>query len=693
MDEMLLEALKYIDPAALIYDDWIRVGAALKEEGFPCSVWDDWSSRDSARYHSGECARRWDTFGITNDKTVYGGTIVKMAMDNGFVPSHGDMTVLNWDDEISDDWEPYERKDSLITDKAWLDTEAEENQLHKSTESWNDTGSIDELIRYINLLFLPDDNVGFVYHSEFNKEKNKWDPYDHGVQVKASKLLESLEKAKKKDGDITRAIYTYKKEGGAWIRPNPLDGKGFSNKNVVAWRYSLIESDSMPIPQQIAIIRELQLPVKALIYSGGKSVHALVHIDAQNVNEYKQRVDKLYAECKKNQFVVDESNKNASRLSRMPGVWRGDKKQYILAENIGQPSWQAWIDYLEDVRDTLPDTENLNASLDAPHDLTPELIADTLRVGHKMLIAGPSKAGKSFLLMELAIAIASGTEWLGKKCRRGKVFYINLEIDKNSFLTRFEELFDALHINRKEAEEIQIWNLRGKTPPLNELAPRLIRRIRDGGFSAIILDPIYKVLTGDENNARDMSAFCNQFDRIATETGAAVIYVHHHSKGSQIGKRSMDRASGSGVFARDPDALLDMVELAHEAEDGDKTAWQLEATLREFKPWFPVNLWFDFPIHIFDDSGILKDRAIRDGFTELNENRSEKKASAKDKAVEAYEELIEWGEDGAVPLADIAAKIGKSVRTVRDYFKEMDDEYEIIWGGRWGGSKTSVKKR
>ena len=40
-----------------------------------------------------------------------------------------------------------------------------------------------------------------------------------------------------------------------------------------------------------------------------------------------------------------------------------------------------------------------------------------------------------------------------------------------------------------------------------------------------------------------------------------MIYCHHHSKGAQGGKRSMDRASGSGVFARDPDAMLDMTEL------------------------------------------------------------------------------------------------------------------------------------
>lgn len=75
------------------------------------------------------------------------------------------------------------------------------------------------------------------------------------------------------------------------------------------------------------------------------------------------------------------------------------------------------------------------------------------------------------------------------------------------------------------------------------------------------IDPIYKVITGDENSADQMANFCNQFDKVCTELGCAVIYCHHHSKGSQGSKKSMDRASGSGVFARDPDALLDLIEL------------------------------------------------------------------------------------------------------------------------------------
>ena len=58
-----------------------------------------------------------------------------------------------------------------------------------------------------------------------------------------------------------------------------------------------------------------------------------------------------------------------------------------------------------------------------------------------------------------------------------------------------------------------------------------------------------------------MANFCNQFDRICDQLGTATIYCHHHSKGSQGQKVASDRASGSGVFARDPDACLDLIEL------------------------------------------------------------------------------------------------------------------------------------
>jgi RecA-family ATPase len=191
-----------------------------------------------------------------------------------------------------------------------------------------------------------------------------------------------------------------------------------------------------------------------------------------------------------------------------------------------------------------------------------------------MLISGPSKAGKSFALIELCISIAEGVPWMGLEVETGGVLYVNLELDRASCLHRFQDVYQAMGLRPRNMDAIDIWNLRGRSTPMDKLAPKLIRRAQKKGYTAVIIDPIYKVITGDENSADQMAKFCNQFDLICARLGCAVIYCHHHSKGSQGQKASMDRASGSGVFARDPDALLDMIELpvseALQKAEGDR---------------------------------------------------------------------------------------------------------------------------
>ena len=92
----------------------------------------------------------------------------------------------------------------------------------------------------------------------------------------------------------------------------------------------------MALEQQNAVIRELELPVAMLVYSGGKSVHAIVKVDAPNYDEYRKRTDYLYNVCHKNGLDVDKQNRNPSRLSRLPGVERKGNKQYIIDTNIGK---------------------------------------------------------------------------------------------------------------------------------------------------------------------------------------------------------------------------------------------------------------------------------------------------------------------------------------------------------------------
>jgi regulatory protein RepA len=450
--------------------------------------------------------------------------------------------AFEWDSKIG--------KNTKVVDTNWISVE----DIPLPAKDWS---AKKDLLRYLSLLFNDEDIVGYVTDCYQNSESKKYLPKKGAYDRTAGTLIELL----KKTEDITDVIGTWQEEAGAWIRFNPLDGKGVCNSNITHHRYALIESDEMTISKQYGIYKELELPIAVLVHSGGKSLHAIVRIDADSYKEYKKRVDFLYKVCKENDLKVDSQNRNPSRLSRLPGVTRNGKKQYIVASNIGKKSWDVWHEWVLELNDDLPEIECLTDTWNNPPKLAVELIHGVLRQGHKMLIAGASKAGKSFDLINLSIAIAEGGSWHGWNITQGKVLYVNLELDQPSCINRFHNVYKALEIPIKNLKNVEIWNLRGKSKTLDKLAPKLIRRASKKNYIAIIIDPIYKVITGDENAADQMASFCNQFDKICTELGSATIYCHHHSKGSQGQKRANDRSSGSGVFARDPDALIDLIEL------------------------------------------------------------------------------------------------------------------------------------
>ena len=689
----ILKALGYIDPAQLSYQEWLNIGMALKYEGCSVSDWDSWS-RD------GECIKKWESFN-GSQKPVTGATIFSMARNNGYKFNSGH--ELDWNDEIS--------------------VETEENN------------SCRQLITYLETLFELDENVGYV--TETWEKDGKFMPSKGHFDRTAGQLIENLAKY----NDIGAVFGDYNENAGAWIRFNPLDGKGIKNENVTKFRYTLVECDDMELSEQRRIIEEMKLPVACMVFSGKKSIHAIVHVNAQNYDEYRKRVEYIYSQCQKNGLHIDVANKNPSRLSRMPGVMRGGKLQELLAVNIGCKSFDEWKSLTETVNDELPDFENFGDVWDNMPDLAPPLIDGVLRQGHKMLIAGPSKAGKSFSLIELCIAISEGRKWLCWDCANGKVLYVNLELDRASCLHRFKDVYNALRISPENIHNIDVWNLRGNSIPLDKLAPKLINRAKQKNYIAVVIDPIYKVITGDENSADQMANFCNQFDKICTELGTAVIYCHHHSKGSQSGKRTMDRASGSGVFARDPDALLDMSELPlkdsvikklennavckicreylekinklSEVSQDDmysevrmrdivyknissadwdtflkevekvrqevrkRTAWRIDGTLREFAKFPPVNLWFDYPVHTVDETGILKDLSEEDTrpfYERATEKRKEKASQKNDENRVKFENAVANCNAGEPP----------TVKQLTEYLDDIPEKTLRGWIKKFG---------
>lgn len=123
---------------------------------------------------------------------------------------------------------------------------------------------------------------------------------------------------------------------GAWFLPNPVDGKWYPSGKVdargnpvlsrrtgdaiTAWRYMLLESDDAPEDQWMALMAQLPFPITALYTSGGRSIHALVRIEAKSKGAFDAFRDRVVPFLSR--VGADPAAISGVRLTRIPGVIR-----------------------------------------------------------------------------------------------------------------------------------------------------------------------------------------------------------------------------------------------------------------------------------------------------------------------------------------------------------------------------------
>jgi predicted transcriptional regulator len=326
----------------------------------------------------------------------------------------------------------------------------------------------------------------------------------------------------------------------------------------------------------------------------------------------------------------------------------------------------------------LPEIVDAVAFIGTPIEPPPELIEGILHTGSKLALGGNSKAFKTWTLLSLSLCVAAGAEWLGCKTVEGKVLFVNFEIQPYAWQRRIAAVARAIKIELKEGQ-ILLWNLRGHAADFRQLIPKIIERCRAEKFALIVLDPIYKLYGGtDENSAGDVAALLNAIEELATETGAAVAYGCHFAKGNAAGKEAIDRISGSGVFARDPDSLL--IFTAHEEQD----AFVVEPILRNFAPIAPFVVRWKFPLMERDgelDPAKLKQIAGR------------KKRFDDSDLRKLLALIVSNDETNPVSIAEWAMRGNVPASTMRKYCAEMRDKDWIKTIGEGTRSKQAITNK
>jgi RecA-family ATPase len=329
---------------------------------------------------------------------------------------------------------------------------------------------------------------------------------------------------------------------GTWVRVNPLVDGGSADNDVTAFRHVLIESDSASIEVQWAALNASDLPISAVVHSGGKSLHAFVRVDAKNLEEYKSR-GKAAADAieRFEGMEVDRACLNPSRLSRLAGRMRGSKMQQLVAVFLGAPSWAQWEE--EERARKFGKRLHHRDLLDFDAKADPESVLGNrwLCRGGSLLLLGQSGVGKSCLNLQLAGAWALGDPQICallsfniQPARPLKIVLIQAENDLGDMAEIWQGVFKKMGAQlseekRKRLEENLI--ILRNTEASGDAFLRMYRELcNDYKPDIAIVDPLLSYIGADINDQEICSAFTHRLNQVQQETGVISALVHHFGK-------------------------------------------------------------------------------------------------------------------------------------------------------------------
>lgn len=262
------------------------------------------------------------------------------------------------------------------------------------------------------------------------------------------------------------------------------------------------------------------------------------------------------------------------------------------------------------------------------------LIHGLLREGETMNVIAAPKTGKSWLVMNMALAVALGRDWMGFPCEQGKVLIVDNELHPATTAYRFRTMLAKLGIPRSAVNPfIRIENQRGMLETIQSLSTQ-IEELRKEDYKLIIIDAFYRAVPQgtNENDNGSITALYNLLDRYAGTLNSAFALIHHTSKGNQSQKSVTDVGAGAGAQSRAADTHL--VLRPHR----EKGVIAVDCAVRSFAPIQPFCLRFDWPVWFRDDDLNPEDL---EGKAEVKQNQRMRLSNGE--LIEAFKELAARG--------------------------------------------------
>lgn len=163
--------------------------------------------------------------------------------------------------------------------------------------------------------------------------------------------------------------------------------------------------------------------------------------------------------------------------------------------------------------------------------------------GEVTLFTGAGSAGKSLLAQQLATALAAGVPTLRLDMGQAPAIYLTCEDDDGQLHWRQAHICEGLGVSMASlAGKLEVASLRGALDnALGAAGPdgefilsasyhRIAALIRRTGAKLVALDNVAHLFPGNENDRGEVTRFVNALNRLAGDSGAAIILLGHPNK-------------------------------------------------------------------------------------------------------------------------------------------------------------------
>jgi hypothetical protein len=223
------------------------------------------------------------------------------------------------------------------------------------------------------------------------------------------------------------------------------------------------------------------------------------------------------------------------------------------------------------------------------------IVEELLAKQELTLLTATAKSGKTWLALHLALAVASGSRFLGAfNTRKAKVLFIQTEVSHSQFRDRIVAMLPG--IDSEHLEENLIISPERVRIDTSEGLGSLSGLVAETACELLILDPLYTLHRGDEDKAREVAPMLGALKELCANHNSACLLVHHQGKaGETNGRQTGHRARGSSALADVPDNSWSLRKAGEEH--------MLAFEFRNLPPRDPLRLHFD-KSHVWSSFGV-----------------------------------------------------------------------------------------